>query len=137
MKAKVLTIALLLGLGQTAAAAPDIKEGLWEVTAQMEMPGMPIKLPPVTRSQCITKENLVPDNVQKHGDCKVAHSEVNSNTVSWTVTCETSEGTMTGNGEIVYQQDSFEGGFNMNVDSSEGPMTMASKMSGRYMGACQ
>ena len=137
MKAKIVSIAFFLGFGQSTLAAPDIKEGLWEVTAQMEMPGMPVKLPPVTHSQCITKENLVPDNKQKHGDCEISHSEVNSNTVSWTVTCETKEGTMKGDGEITYLNDSFEGSFKMNVDTSEGAMTMANTMTGHYKGACQ
>ena len=137
MKAKMVSIAFFLGLGQNAIAGQEIKEGRWDVTTSIEMSGMPVELPPVTHSQCITKENLVPDTKQQHGDCVISHSQVNSNTVSWTVTCETNEGTMTGNGEIIYQSDSFKGGLNMELNSPQGVMTMASTMTGQYKGACE
>ena len=46
-------------------AGPDMKEGKWEMTTKMEMPGMPMEMPPVTYTQCLTKTDFVPQNAQQ------------------------------------------------------------------------
>ena len=46
-----------------AVAAPDMKEGQWEitVTSKMEMPGMSVAMPPAKYTQCLTKSDFVPN----------------------------------------------------------------------------
>ncbi|MGQ9638654.1 MAG: DUF3617 domain-containing protein [Thermodesulfobacteriota bacterium] len=88
-------------------AGPNMKEGLWEITMTMEIPGMPMKMPPRTWTQCLTKKNCVPQEEDK--DCKVIKSEVKGDVFTWVIECKTREGTTTGNGRTVYKGDTFEG----------------------------
>ena len=46
----------LLVLPAAAFAQGPRRDGKWEVKMQTEMPGMPMQMPPVTLTQCITKE---------------------------------------------------------------------------------
>ena len=47
----------VLGLLVASRALADgaLREGKWEVTTQMQMPGVPMQLPATTRTQCVTK----------------------------------------------------------------------------------
>ena len=62
------------------------RDGRWEVTMQMDMPNMPMKMPPIKTVQCVTKEqvddpNQLPKGAQeKNKDCKVSDYKVTGNT---------------------------------------------------------
>ena len=64
--AKRLVVLIFLGIvflcGSTVYAGSELnmQDGTWEITSQVKMQGMTI--PPMTFSQCITKENAVPQN---------------------------------------------------------------------------
>lgn len=55
-----------------AVAAPDMKEGLWEitVTSKMEMPGMTMPMPPVKYTQCLTKNDFEPRRPKKGSNAR-------------------------------------------------------------------
>lgn len=63
-------------------AEPDMREGLWEITVKMDMPGMPMQMPAMTHTQCITKKDLIPQKPEKNQDCKTISSKTSDNTVS-------------------------------------------------------
>lgn len=110
----------------------NMKDGMWEITSQVKMQGMSI--PPVTFSQCITKDNAVPQNNSPgHDDCKVSDMKTIGSTVSWTVTCSGQAGDMKGKGKITYHGDRFEGQMTMEHMG----MVMVTEMSGRHTGPCQ
>ncbi|RPH52245.1 MAG: DUF3617 domain-containing protein [Desulfobacteraceae bacterium] len=136
----LLIIVLLLTYVSFAAAAPDMKEGLWEitVTSKMEMPGMTMPIPPVKYTQCLTKNDFVPQKNEKGEQCEKVNVTVNGNTVSWTVKCNGKEGPTKGTGKITYKGDAYEGVMNMtfpNEGGGEGKMT--SNMSGKWIGKCK
>src|SRR3954452_6924172 len=78
------------------AADPIAKAGKSESTFQVEMPNMPMKMPPHTMSVCVTKEqaenaeNLIPKTGDKRGGCSYTDVKVEATTVSWKMTCEKS-----------------------------------------------
>ena len=39
-------------------AADGMRDGQWEITTVMEMPGMPFKIPPQVTTHCFTKEDV-------------------------------------------------------------------------------
>jgi len=137
-----LLLALLLFVTTEGAVAeaegPDVKEGMWEITSQMEMPGMPMAVPPVTFKQCFTKQSMKPENILRNNNCTMQKMDVRSNSVSWQMRCQQQGMQMTGSGNIDYQHTAFSGNFVMQMSSAnQASMNMNTKLTGRYIGPCQ
>lgn len=129
------SVVLLLSIfcvGVGAGSGPDIQDGMWEITSAVKMQGMTI--PPMTVSQCITKENAVPqsDSPGQGNDCKVTDTRTDGDTVSWTVVCSGQGGEMKGKGKITYHGDRFEG----EVRTEAMGMVMITEMTGKRIGPC-
>ena len=127
-------IVAFVAVAPAGAAENPQKPGKWKVSMQMEIPGMPIKMPPVNFEVCLTEEDLkdpkkaVPNDPKS--DCKVGDYTVDGKTVSWTVDCPKQK--MKGTGEITYTDDSYTGGMDMTV----GEQQMKTKYSGKWLGTC-
>ncbi len=124
---------LILATVSITLAGPDIKEGKWEMTTKMEMKGMPMEMPPVTHTQCLTKKDFVPQNAPNEQKCEPVQSKINGNTVTWTINCNGQGGPATGSGKITYSGDSFKGVVKM----KQGGMDMTSHITGKYIGKCE
>ena len=123
---------LLTGSAIHAGSGLNIEDGMWEITSTVKMQGMTI--PPMTFSQCITKDNAVPQNNSPgQEDCTVTDMRTVGSTVSWAVTCNGQGGQMTGKGKIPYHGDRFEG----EMTTEHMGMVMVTEMQGRRTGACQ
>ena len=118
-----------------AGSDVDFEEGMWEITSQVKMQGM--NMPVQTFSQCITKENMVPQNndpsQQGSGSCTVSDVKTSGNTVYWSVVCKTGGGEMKGKGKITYQGNQFQGESTTEMMG----MVMVTEMSGRRTGPCK
>lgn len=137
MRMYIASVVLFCVIGQFAYAESKIQKGLWEVTTTMEMKGLPVKLPAVTTQQCLDKDHAVPKSAQQNEKCDVSPKQVDDNTISWTLVCKTDRGELTGNGEITYKADTFNGFLNLNLDNKEGQLKMDSILQGRYLGTCK
>ena len=115
-----------------ADSEPDMKDGLWEITTKMEMQGMPMNMPAMTHTQCITKENAVPVGSQPGQKCKMIESRVNGDTVTWQMECNTPEGSVKAAGKITYTGDTFKGTIKMKMQGME----MHQNLSGKWIGEC-
>jgi hypothetical protein len=133
-----ITIACLLTAGASLFAQGPRRDGQWEVKTEMDMPGMPMKMPAMTTTQCVTKEDA--DNPQKAaprgrgGDqdkCTVSDYKVDGGRVTWAMKCEGKE-PMTGAGDLLYTTDAYTG--TMKMDRGGQVMTM--KYSGKRLGDC-
>lgn len=139
MRFAPITLILLLGLALPAGAAePNMKEGKWEITTTMEMPGLPFAIPPVKHTDCLSKKDAVPQPAEKNQDCKMISTDVQGDTVFWVMECKNQNEVVRSQGNITYRKDSFDGNINMTT-TSDGKKsgTMNSKISGRRLGACQ
>jgi hypothetical protein len=133
MKRVLILIAVCaLALPLFASPASPMKAGKWEVTVQMDMPGM--SMPPRTFTRCVTKEeaenaeNAVPKSRRNEGNCKVTDVKVEKNTVTWKVTCDQG----TGEGKMTYEGDTYTGELHMKMSDHE----MTTKYSGKRLGDC-
>lgn len=127
----VLGVLLLLPTG--VFAADSIREGLWQITTQTEMPGMPMKIPASTIKHCYTKDDVKDQKrvIARDKNCSVTDYKVTGNKVTWAMTCTgQSAGTFTG--ETIFSSDAYTS--TMKMKSQGQNMTM--KMKGKRIGAC-
>ena len=136
MKLMPVAVALLVctAIAYGAAAQQNpMRPGRWEVTAQMEMPGM--QMPAMKNSQCITQQQIdSPTHAVPTGpdskDCKVSDYKVSGNTITWNMACA-SQG-MTGSGELKFNGDAYEGLVKIMAQQRE----MNMKFNGKRVGDC-
>jgi len=116
--------------------AVNLNPGLWEITSTVEMVGMPVGAPPpMTYTQCITPEDLVPRNQGDSEACEVSDVNIDGNTVSWKISCSGQGGGMEGTGTITYDGDSMEGMMEMVMPSMN--MEMKNTLEGTRVGECE
>jgi hypothetical protein len=119
------------------------RDGNWQVTMEMNMPGMPQGMPPMTMTQCVTKaEAEDPSKLVPQGgrggpppECKVTDQKIDGNKITWSMRCEGAN-PMTGTGEFVYSGDSYVGTMQMTTGRGGQPMTMTMKYTGKRLGDC-
>lgn len=120
-----------------AAAQNPMRPGRWEVSMQMEMPNMPVQMPAIKTTQCITQAQIdgpdkaLPKGPDNPNACKVSDYKVSGNTVTWKMACSGSQA-MTGTGEMRFNGDAYDGVMKMTMEERE--MTM--KYSGKRLGDC-
>jgi len=140
---KNLSVALFIvvSVAAFAFAQGPRRDGEWEVSAQMSMPGMPVNMPPMMSKQCITPaeaadpQKAMPPQGRGAGpnDCKVSDYKVDGNKVTWSMACEGRQ-PMTGKGELVYAENAYTGTMIMDMQG-RGSMTM--KYAGKRLGDCK
>lgn len=98
-----------------AQAPSPMREGNWEISMKMEMPGMPMEMPPIKVTQCVTQAQLkdpqsaIPKGIQEgNSDCKVSEYKLSGTTATWKMVC-TKPQAMTGTGEIAYAGETYKG----------------------------
>ncbi len=120
-------------IGIANAEEVNMNPGLWEWTAQMNMPGSGMTIPPQVNRRCLTKDDLVPATKKPGQECKIKNLKTSRNQVNWAMTCTTSQGPVASVGKMFYNGDSAHGEVEVN---SQG-MLMSSKMSGKRLGDCK
>jgi hypothetical protein len=117
----------------------NMQEGNWDVTVKMEMVGMPFAMPPVQTSQCVTKQDVVPDMSRPGQSCTVRDQKVVGDTVTWRVQCKGQDGTLDGEGRIKYAGTSYDGDMQAKMTAPGGgdAMTIKYTMQGRHTGPCR
>lgn len=107
------------------------------VLTEIEMPGMPMKMPAIKTMQCITKEQAndprqsLPKGPDEDKDCKMSDYKEAGNKVTWKMKCEGKDA-MTGEGEITYGTNTYDG--RMKVTTADGEMTI--KYKAKRLGDC-
>ncbi len=133
-------VACVLAVSPVVAQNP-IREGRWDVTMHLLMPNMPTPIPPMKTVQCITKKQLEdpgsalpgtsPNQKNQNNDCRVSDYKAVDKKVTWKMVC-TGRQSMSGDGEIVVDGDTYTG--IMKMTSEKGEMTM--KYSAKRLGDC-
>jgi len=133
---KMLAVAAVAGLlgSSYCIAAEGIRDGLWEVTTSMEMPGMPAKMKPTSMKHCYSKEDVKDQKkvvAGKNKDCSVSDYAVSGNKVTWKMKC-TGQSAGTYSGETVFGKDSYNSIMKMKTQGH----VMTMKMAGKRVGNC-
>ncbi len=129
---------LLLLWTPFAFAEPNMQEGKWEITMKMDMQGMPMAMPPMKHTQCLTKKDMVPQKQEKNRDCKIISSKISGDTLTWVMQCSDKNGTHESNGRITYKGNSFDGVINMTItEPKHGKSKITQHISGKRIGDCK
>lgn len=129
-----LMLVVFMVLPSMALAQPNVREGMYDIETTTEMPGMGFTMPAVPFSQCITKEDLVPRQQTAQQDCELLESEIEGDTVTWKMRCQSEGGPITSSGRMIYHGDSFEG--TVETISEQIPGGMRQIMKGSRNGPC-
>lgn len=131
-KTWMIGLALFCSGFSAAYAAPG---EWWEVTAKMEMPGMPFSMPSTTTKVCIAKGAVNDPNQSMHDkECKMTDIKTSGNKTSWKMRCVRDGEVMNGTGEITSTADSYDGTMNISGTSGGKPMNMTSTYRGKRVG---
>ena len=135
LKKLIAAFIILLAITSISSAGSNVnfKPGKWEITTKMEMAGG-MNMPSHTSTQCMTKDNIVPQNTQPGQECVVSETKKSGNTITWNMECKGAQGEMQGVGKITYKCDTFDGEMVMSVPMAN--MKITSKMKGRRIGDC-
>ena len=133
MKRLLLLICVAAMASPLFASDGPMKSGKWQITVETEMAGVPVKIPPVTMSECVTPEQAAapqPPKSDVGSDCTVSDYKVDGNVVTWSVSCPKED--MKGTGRIAFSSESYEGVTKMKMGDAE----ITQKLSGKYLGPC-
>ncbi|BBL69434.1 DUF3617 domain-containing protein [Methylogaea oryzae] len=136
MKRPILA-ALLACAANAQAAGPNMRPGLWEITSQTEMPGLPMAMPAMTMQHCFTAADVAQGEKSVQPDagdanCKVSGYSLQGNTATWTLQCDN----MRGQGRMTYSGDSYSGSTELQMQSDGETQTMKQTMNARRVGDC-
>jgi len=125
----IIAALLFLFSARLAFAAPNMEDGLWEITTMVDMPGMPSK--PFTHTSCLTKEKAVPQTAPS--GCTIKDVKTQGNTITWTMVCKEA----TSAGKVTYAGTTMDGVVETTVKSGGQTMTMKGVMKGKRIGPCK
>ncbi len=117
--------------------ALDFVPGQYEITAKVEMPGMPSSPPPQTTTQCMTRQNPVATQSAASQDCQVTELVTRGNTVSWKMECNQHGQKMKSSGQMTYNGERFKGTIKTDLGPQAGNMTMLTVLNGKRIGDCR
>ena len=131
------TFMLLLAFGSAASvalAAETVPGDQWEVTSQMSMEGMPMKLPENKVKVCSPKEWTEPPGASNDRmRCTNSDFHREGTKSTWKTTCA-GPPAITGVGEITHQSDTAWSG---TIKFTGGEANMTLNISGRRLGDCE
>ena len=132
---KRIIIALLFALALPAAgfAADTMRDGYWELVTTMEIPGMPMQMPPTKSNRCYTREDVRDQKktITNDKNCTVTDLRQSGNKATWRMRC-TGRNAGEFSGETVYRTDAYDSTMKM---ESEG-QAMNMKVKARRLGNC-
>ena len=143
---KAMQVGLVCGtlvLGMSAASAqPNTRDGLWEITTQTEMAGMPGAMPGMTLQRCLSAKDFQDPAAMNRAMDKGTRCETGDyrlqgpNTATWKVVC-TGEMSMTGTGTATYSGTSYAMTTRMTMVHAGQTMNMTTTNTGKYLGPCK
>lgn len=142
MKTTLLLALLALATLPAVADQSPMKPGMWEITTQMDMPGMPYKMPPMTFKHCATPEMLAKDHglgEQKSppgSHCERTKMNMSGNKAEWAVSC-TGKTNVSGHGTLIWDSaNSYHGVTHLNMDMNGHATDVTQTMQGKRLGEC-
>ena len=126
-------IVLAFALASSMQASAQGKDDLWEVSTKMEMPGMPMAMPPQTNRFCIGKNRKEEEFVPMQGDCRMIESKRVDNKFSYKMDCSGNYSAIV-DGTITFGNNVYDGQMRMAMKNTNDAMDMT--FTGKRVGDC-
>lgn len=143
MKITSLPVLLILFAMPALAADNPMKPGMWEISSQTDMPGMPYKMPPMTFKHCVTAQMLAKNQAlgeQKSPPgthCDRTDYKISGNQAEWGVSC-TGRENMSGHGTVTWDSpNSYHGETHLSMEMNGHTTSMTQTMQGKRIGDCE
>lgn len=135
---ELLTVAAAVFMSAPVFAAPDIREGLWEVSVQASVGGQPITATPMVVRQCISNQSVqdLMAQVGGAGACRISDFQQDGNHARWKLAC-TGAMEVSGTGETDIAGDQFTGRMDLAISMGGESMPMQQRFEARRVGDCQ
>jgi Protein of unknown function (DUF3617) len=134
----VLTGLIMVTRAAAVLAAPDIREGLWEVSVDAEVGGQPVSAAPMVVRQCVGAQSVQDLMAQMGGagGCNISDFQQSGSHAQWKLACS---GAMdvTGTGETEMAGDQFSGRMDLVIKMGGESMPMVQKFRAHRVGECQ
>ena len=129
-------LALTMTLPRLSQAADGIHEGMWELTSEMVIPGVPMKIPPTVIKHCYDKQEAQDSTkiISRNKDCTVTDLKTSGNRVRWKMKCG-GKNPGSFSGETLFAGDSYTSSMKMHGEGKE-KLDMTIKIKGKRLGAC-
>ncbi|MBP8813601.1 MAG: DUF3617 family protein [Laribacter sp.] len=142
MKRLLILTVWCAGLPSALAAPVNMEPGLWEITIQSKMAGMPEGMPQAgkhTVRQCITPDETADARkiIRTQPGCQFDKLDTQSNHVRWKMRCKTPEGSSTSEGEMTYAGQSYQGTLVHSTVMEGQTLRTTQTMQGRRVGPCK
>lgn len=133
MKKIVIAFLSTLVLPATIFAADMMRDGNWELVTTMDIPGIPMKMPPTKIEHCYTKEDVKDQRktISTDKNCAVTDLKQSGNKVTWKMKC-TGRNPGEFSGETIFKGDAYDSTMKM---TSQG-QTMNMKVKAKRLGNC-
>lgn len=134
----ILAAAMLL-LAPPGIAAPTLEEGEWEFTMTLDGPTMPVAIPPVRFTNCLTKRHPIPKQGQQLSkECKMIEQTASGNTVDYILRCTSNGTTLESAGRAQFSGATMSGTVKQTMKQGGKVMhTATATMTGKRVGACK
>ena len=124
---------LIAGLVASIPVSAQGKDDLWEISSKMDMPGMPMAMPPQVNRVCVGKNRKDEDLVPRQSDCRMVDSKRTGSKFTYKMEC-TGKEPMTMVGEMNFGTNAYDGQMRMTMTKTNDMMNMA--VSGKRVGDC-
>ena len=124
---------LIAALVVSLPVAAQGKDDLWEISSKMDMPGMPMAIPPQVNRVCVGKNRKDEDLVPRQSNCRVVDSKRAGSKFTYKMECTGNE-PMTMVGEMTFGTNAYDGQMRMTMTKTNDTMNMA--VSGKRVGDC-
>jgi len=145
MKARLPSIGLglLLCAGTSVMAGPAMKEGMWEISMQSKMEGMPMQPPPQTFKHCYEARDvadtrrMIEQRNSRDGKCVLTDFKESGNTVNYSMKCDSPQGQSFATGTSTHNGDSYTSNMKIRMKMQGREMEMTQVQNGKRIGACK
>jgi hypothetical protein len=116
-------------------AAAQGSDDQYDVTVKMEMPGMPMAMPPITQRLCVKKGAKDEDFVPRQDNCRVSDSTRTGSRLTFKIAC-TGSNSMIGTGDFNFGATGYNGQIRMKGKMEGQDIDMTQAITANRVGGC-